>query len=398
MKRIHALLLILILISSCSGLDKAAQNVSVPEDAVNRPEVGPTGQQKATTAGSLLFYDPLPQSTLQISQYIRRMFQDRSGNIWFGTGDGLARYDARRNDFVSQSKPLVYFTVKEGFSGRAVRGIVEDRNGNLWFATDAGVYRYDGKSFEHFNTMNGRGNDQVWSILIDKSGSVWCGTEAGVYRSDGKSHANGLPAFTPFPLPEADLTNQPHAYPAPRLVNSIFQDKAGNIWFGTNGLGVYRYDGTSFSDGKPRLTNFSEKDGLCNNFVQCIVQDNSNGEHKDELWFGTRFGGMSRFNGASFTNFTTKEGLSSNFVWTFLQDNSGGTPNGDLWIGSAGGGLMLYDGKTFRHFTEVDGLPNRHVQSLLKDEDGRLWVGTSGGAFRFDGKSFINVTRNGPWQ
>jgi ligand-binding sensor domain-containing protein len=85
-------------------------------------------------------------------------------------------------------------------------------------------------------------------------------------------------------------------------------------------------------------------------------------------------------------------------VWTILQDNSGDSPNGDLWIGSAGGGLMLYDGKKFRHFTEKDGLSNRYVQSLLKDKNGRLWVGTSGGVFRFDGKSFVNVTKNGPWQ
>lgn len=379
MKKIHTVLLMLIVISSGSG------------------QAGHPGQQTAT-GSSVFHYDPLPKPSSQISQYIRRMFQDRNGNIWFGTnGDGLARYDARLNNSVRLGKPLVYFTVKEGFSGQAVRGIVEDRNGNLWFATDAGVCRYDGKTFETFDRRNGLGSNQVWSILIDKSGTVWLGTEAGVYRDDGKNHTNGMPVFTLFPLPEADLGNQPNAYPAPKLVNSIFQDKAGNIWFGTNGLGVYRYEGTSSPDGKPRLTNFSEKDGLCNNFVQCIVQDNSNGEHKGELWFGTRFGGMSRFNGAGFTNFTTKEGLSSNFVWTFLQDNSGDNPNGDLWIGSAGGGLMLYDGKTFRRFTEIEGLSNRYVQSLLKDNKGRLWVGTSGGAFRFNGKSFINVTKDGPW-
>ena len=341
-------------------------------------------------------YDPLPKP--QISQYVRRIFQDRNGNIWFGTnGDGVARYGASLNDSVRPGKSLVYFTVNEGFSGRAVRAIVEDRNGNLWFATDAGISRYDGKRFETLDRRNGLGSNQVWSLLIDRSGTVWCGTEAGVYRSDGKGDINGLPAFTSFPLPEAELSHRPDAYPAPRLVNSIYQDKSGNIWFGTNGLGVYRYDGTSSPDGKPRLTNFSEKDGLCNNFVQCIVQDDSKGEHKGELWFGTRFGGMSRFDGVKFTNFTTKEGLSSNFVWTFLQDNSGDNPNGDLWIGSAGGGLMLYDGKRFRHFTGVQGLSSRHVQSLMKDDKGRLWVGTSGGAFRFDGKSFANVTKYGPW-
>jgi ligand-binding sensor domain-containing protein len=327
MKQIHVLLLTLMFISSGSGQDGIAQNVSAPK-------AGQPGQQTAP-GSSVFYYDPLPKP--QISQYIRRMFQDRKGNLWFGTnGDGVARYGSRMNDSAGAGNSLVYFTANEGFHGRAVRGIVEDWNGNLWFATDAGVSRYDGKTFETFDRKNGLGSNQVWSILIDKSGTLWCGTEAGAYRSDGKNNTAGLPAFTPFPLPEADLRNQPDAYQAPKLVNIIYQDKAGSIWFGTNGLGVYRYDGTSSPDGKPRLTNFSEKDGLCNNFVQCIVQDDSKGEHKGELWFGTRFGGISRFDGARFVNFSTKEGLSSNFVWTFLQDNSGGNPNGDLWIGSAG--------------------------------------------------------------
>jgi ligand-binding sensor domain-containing protein len=328
----------------------------------------------------------------QISQYIRRMFQDGDGTIWFGTnGDGLARYDARLNTSVSKGGPLTYINTKDGFGGLAVRGIAEDRSRNLWFATDAGVFRYDGTSFERFDETDGLGSNEVWSLLIDNRGTVWCGTEAGVYRNDRKRHAAGRPAFTPFPLPAADLSRHPKAYPAPRLVNSIYQDQVGNIWFGTNGNGVFRYDGTSSPDGQPHLTHFSEKDGLCNDVVQCIVQDKSK-EHKGEMWFGTRFGGMSRFNGAGFTNFTTKEGLSDNFIWTFLQD-----ANGDLWIGSAGGGLMLYDGKTFRQFTQTQGLTSRHVQSLLRDKAGRLWVGTSGGAFRFDGKNFVHVTREGPW-
>lgn len=342
--------------------------------------------------------DPLFSPTRQISQYIRRMFQDRNGNLWFGTnGDGVARYSLLIKGSGGTDSDLTYFTEKEGLKGGVVRGIVEDRHGNLWFATDAGVSRYDGQAFVTFGTESGLGGLDVWSLLIDRNGVLWCGTNEGVYRSRGEIQAKGTPVFTLFPLPEADLSQQPGAYPAPKLVNSLLEDKAGNLWFGTNGLGVFRYDGTSSPDGKPLLTRFSTQEGLCDNFIQCILQDDSKGPHKGNLWFGSRFGGMSRFDGVKFTNFTVKDGLSSNFLWTFLQDNSGDNPNGDLWIGSAGGGLMLYDGKSFRHFTQEQGLPNRHVQSLLKDSRGRLWVGTSGGAFRFDGKSLVNITRDGPW-
>jgi len=309
-------------------------------------------------------FGPKNNPETQISQYIRRMFQDKSGNIWFGTnGDGVCRYDG---------KNYVYFSptdLRSGFGGEAVRGIIQEENGNIWFATNHGVTRFDGSKFVNFTENDGLANNQVWSILKDKSGKLWFGTEGGVSVFDGKN-------FTNFTLPEANLKDFPAAYPASKLINAIFQDNAGNIWFGSNGNGVYKYDGKS-------IENISDKNGLCNNFVQCITQD-KNGN----LWFGTRFGGMSRYDGKNFTTFNDKNGLKNNFVWTFYEDKSG-----KLWIGNAGGGLTRYDGKKFTNYMENEGLLNRFVQSLLEAKDGKFWVGTSGGAFTFDGTIFTNITK-----
>lgn len=309
-------------------------------------------------------YGPIPNPEIQISQYIRRMFQDKAGNIWFGTnGDGVCRYDG---------KNYVYFSptdLRSGFGGEAVRGIIQEESGNMWFATNHGVTRFDGTKFVNFTENEGLANNQVWSILKDNSGKLWFGTEGGVSVFDGKK-------FTNFVLPKANLAKVPAAYPAPKLINSIFQDNVGNIWFGSNGNGVYKYNGKS-------IENISEKNGLCNDFVQCITQDK-----KGNLWFGTRFGGMSRYDGKNFTTFSENNGLKNNFVWTFHQDQSG-----NLWIGNAGGGLTRFDGKSFTNYTENEGLPNRFVQSLLQDKDGKFWIGTSGGAFIFDGKTFVNITR-----
>lgn len=306
-------------------------------------------------------YGPMPKPVAQISRYIRRMFQDKDGNIWFGTNDqGVCRFDG---------KNYTYYALNQGFSGHAVRGILQDQKNQIWFATDGGLSRYDGKEFTIFNTNHGLLSNAIWSILEDKSGQIWIGSEAGVLRYDGKK-------FVPFALPATDLTNFPMAYPSPRLVNCMLQDKAGNIWFGSNGNGVYKYDGVT-------LVNFSEKDGLCNNFVQCLLED------KDGmLWMGSRFGGLSRFDGKTFATFTDKNGLGNNFVWTIYQDQEG-----NIWTGNAGGGLNRLEGKSFRHFSAQDGLPNQHVQSLLEDKDGKFWIGTSGGAFQFDGKNFTNITR-----
>ncbi len=364
------LIFLFILAVSCNGQDKA----HLPGDGSAVPETIPA-RHMGTTRPS---YDSDSMFSMgaQVSQYIRRMFQDKAGNLWFGTNDdGVCRYDG---------ESLQYFTPKEGFGGNAVRGIQQDDNGNLWFATDGGVSRYDGKTFTNFTVKDGLPHNEVWSLARDSSGNLWFGTEGGVSRYDGKT-------FTYFPLPEADLREFPEAFPGPKLVNSIFQDKTGKLWFATNGRGVYYYDGKT-------LSGISEKDGLVNNFVQCIIED----KHGN-IWFGTRFGGVSRYDGRSFTSFTVENGLSSNFVWAMLEDKSG-----NIWFGTIGAGVVRYDGKTFTTYSQQEGLTNTHIQSILEDRNGGLWFGASGGLFRYvgtstgasrrDGKSFINITRNGPWR
>jgi ligand-binding sensor domain-containing protein len=94
------------------------------------------------------------------------------------------------------------------------------------------------------------------------------------------------------------------------------EDRKGNIWFGTIGAGVYRYDGKLF-------TNFTTKDGLVSDRVGCIYEDKAG-----NVWFGTE-GGASRYDGKSFRNFTTKEGLPNNDINTIVEDNTG-----KFWFGT----------------------------------------------------------------
>ena len=90
-------------------------------------------------------------------------------------------------------------------------------------------------------------------------------------------------------------------------VNCMLRDKTGNLWFGTGGGGVSKYDGESF-------THFTEKEGLSNNNVRSIIEDKTG-----NLWFGTDGGGVSKYDGESFTHFTEKEGLSNNTVWSIIE-------------------------------------------------------------------------------
>jgi serine phosphatase RsbU (regulator of sigma subunit)/streptogramin lyase len=216
-------------------------------------------------------------------------------------------------------------------------------------------------NFSSFSVLQGLKKSTIRCMLEDKSGNLWFGTYGGgVSRYDGKS-------FTSFTEKEGLANNG---------VRSILEDKSGNLWFGTDGGGVSRYDGKSF-------TSFTEKEGLANNGVRSILEDKSG-----NLWFGTDGGGVSRYDGKSFTSFTEKEGLANNAVLSILEDKSG-----NLWFGTYGGGVSRYDGKSFTSFTEKEGLANNAVLSILEDKSGNLWFGTGGGGVsRYDGKSFTSFT------
>jgi streptogramin lyase len=128
------------------------------------------------------------------------------------------------------------------------------------------------------------------------------------------------------------------------------EDKNGNLWFGTLGAGVSRYDGKSF-------TTFTIAQGLVSNVIYGIYAD-KNGN----VWFSSPQG-VSRYDGRTFTNYTTSQGLASNVVIAIIQDR-----NGNLWFGTSGG-LSRFDPhtKSFKNFTTAEGLPDNYVMHLLED-------------------------------
>jgi ligand-binding sensor domain-containing protein/serine phosphatase RsbU (regulator of sigma subunit) len=155
-------------------------------------------------------------------------------------------------------------------------------------------------------------------------------------------------------------------------IKRVLVDKAGNIWFGTNGGGVSKYDGKTF-------LHFTEKNGLSSNKILTIFQD-----HKGNIWFGTEGGGVCCFNGENFLWLRTEEGLGNNTVLSVYEDKSG-----KMWFGTNGNGVYSYDGKSLTAFTEKEGLSNNDVRSILQDSKGNMWFGTTGsGACKYDGTSF----------
>jgi len=218
---------------------------------------------------------------------------------------------------------------------------IKDSLGNPFIMGSGGI-----SNFTNFTTDNGLALDAIGCSFKDKTGNLWFGTNGGgVSRYDGKS-------FVTFSTDQGLANN---------IVLSIAEDKTGNLWFGTYGGGVSRYDGKSF-------VTFSTTQGLANNSVWSIVEDKTG-----NLWFGTYGGGVSRYDGKSFVTFSTAQGLANNSVWSIAEDKTG-----NLWFGTNGGGVSRYDGKSFVTFSTAQGLANNIVWSIAEDKTGNLWFGTNG--------------------
>lgn len=209
--------------------------------------------------------------------------------------------------------------------------------------------------FMHNYTANdGLALDEILSSIIDRTGNLWFGTYGGgVSRYDGHS-------FTTYPF-------------AGGVIWSILEDRAGNIWLGSED-GVSKYDGSSF-------TQYSTVQGLANDFVRDILEDKSG-----VFWFATG-GGVSKYDAGTFTNYDISQGLANNTVWSVIEDRKG-----NLWFGTEGG-ASRFDGKTFTNYTTQQGLIHNLVREIHEDEKGNLWFCTAGGISKYDGKSFVNYTQ-----
>lgn len=289
----------------------------------------------------------------------RSIKQDRNGNMWIASWDGVFRYDGKSfTNITSQVSSARFFS------------LLEDRKGNFWFGSiGEGVYRYDGKSFQHFSTQQGLLNNEVVCIYEDKAGTIWFGLNGGVSRYDGYSFRNyrlkgdGL---------SEDRTGKslPDIRP-PKFVNSILQDKTGKFWFGTRDK-AFVYDGKTITvithEGKP-FTN-----------VGTIIEDK-----KGTIWLAGE--GLWRYDGRSFINITQDPVL---YVY---EDTKGG-----IWTSSfkksSGQACVLsrYEAKSVHTkkpiVTEIQSAIGV-IFVITEAYDGRLWLGADG-VYRYDGNTFTD--------
>lgn len=264
------------------------------------------------------------------------------------------------------------YTIREGLSHNSVQCILQDQQGFLWFGTEDGLNRYDGYGFKIFRPTedsNSISGIFIWDIAQDRNGNIWIGTNNG-----GLSKYNPqLDKFTNYQHSSTDCKSLRSNY-----VRSVLVDKDDNVWVGTYGGGLNLLDKTT-NKFTCFLMDTAKAGSLANNVIASLYQDS-----KDRIWVGTE-GGLHLFNPSDSTftlyahDFDDVYSLSHNQIDAVLEDTTG-----TLWIGTKNG-LNKFD-ETKQRFIRImanesidNALSHNLITSLYIDRTGLIWIGTDGG-------------------
>jgi signal transduction histidine kinase/ligand-binding sensor domain-containing protein len=369
------------------------------------------------------------------SDRVEVITEDRSGYFWFGTADGLDRFDPHTrtflhfrnnpndpaslpNNFVSaileDSKGVLWVGLGVGGLHRfdpangtfkhyrgyirglqlrndAITSITEDREGTMWLGTlGGGLHKYDRihDTFSWYTSGRdttplpfGMNNDFIRPVLEDHHGEFWVGGEEGLVLWD---RANERATIFRSDLIDPTSLSQ-------NFITVLFEDRTQNLWIGTEGGGVNKFDlkAKAFhlyehESGNPKTISV--------NRVMGLLVDRS-----DELWVGTWLGGLNHFEAKQNTfvcyasNPGARDALSSSIIYTMLQD-----AKDTIWVGTAWG-MDRFDTRTkkfttflpsdidLRYPQNIIVYPN-NVYSILADDDGSLWAATNNGLYNLDKK------------
>lgn len=302
----------------------------------------------------------------QLSKNIMVVYQDSKSNYWFGSWEnGVFRYDGRT---------IVNYTTTDGLPSNRIDEIKEDSSGNIFFLScfsQSTIIKFDGQTMEKLTAIPT--ND--WKI---QPGDLWfrhANQSEKVYRFDGITlHELLLP--------------KPSKYSNPFEIYSIYKDRSGSVWFGTNPSGVCRFNGKSFDwITEDDVTEFRNEGA---NGVRSICEDRNG-----DFWFNTEYR-YSVYNSATINNsklYSRIESIGSldgkkdgqlNEYLSCVKDDTN-----NLWFVTYRNGVWKYDGTKVTHYAVEENAIDITLFSIYKDKNGGLWIGThENGAYKFNGTSF----------
>lgn len=328
---------------------------------------GQTTEQKVKTENIIE-----GDTVTELGKSIMVIYQDTKKVYWFGSWEtGIYKYDG---------KELINYTTKHGLLNNRIDEIKEDKFGNIYFSSanaTSKISKFNGKKFTTLKAVP----SENWKL---ESTDMWFkysyGITGKVYRYDGTS------------LYELEFPNPPNLS-NPFDVYSIYKDRKGNIWFGTNPVGVCRYDGKSFDwITEEDVTEFRNE---CANGVRSIAED-ENGD----FWFNTEYR-YSVYDSTTLKSdkfYTRHESIGGldgkkdsnldEYLSSVIDDNN------NLWFVTYLDGVWKYDGVKIIHYAVQDNSKDISLFSIYKDNNGDLWLGThENGAYKFNGTTFEQFTK-----
>lgn len=246
---------------------------------------------------------------------IQTTFIDSKDNLWVGTWE-MGIY------FLPKGSKTFQWILKENVNGvlksNRVLSFAEDKSGRIWIATFGnGIHYFDPetKKFHHCNSKAFEKDDlykkNIRSVFIDSKNNLWIGSSSGLYKVEIEDindlKVEAVEEKAPFNELRLKSNN----------ILSIYEDKAEQLWIGTDGGGVFCYN---FNNNE--ITAYDEETGISQSVICGIVEDNLG-----NIWLSGK-NGVSSINKANnlINNYSKKEGLiSNNFNYNaiYFDDHSG---------------------------------------------------------------------------
>ncbi len=377
---------------------------------------------------------------------ISSLYEDHHGTMWIGTSDagfgrlrgGRAEFDSQKHDPVTTlfedaegdlwigrvggldqlaDGIVITFSKAEGLADDDVKSVTAGPDGRIWIATRhqvaeltgrrrydqpgsailctwaahdgslwvgtaaAGLTHVEANRTTTYGTTNGLPSDTILSLFEDREGELWVGTNAGLTLIvRGKVDPNG------------EVRSFPH-----ESISAITESRDGSIWVGMHERGVARIH-------RPGpIESFTTANGLSNNFVVSVLEDSSGA-----VWIGTFAGGLNRYKNGKLTAIGSRQGLQDDSVFSILEDG-----RGDLWMSSNKGIFRakltalnaVADGRRPSLLSvlygQSDGMKSRECNGgtqpvAWRAPDGRLWFATTGGVAVLDPAAALLQESFGP--
>ncbi|HPY81922.1 MAG TPA: two-component regulator propeller domain-containing protein, partial [Bacteroidales bacterium] len=312
---------------------------------------------------SLSFYSKNTQDGLS-NNWVRCVYQDARGFMWFGTASGLNRYDGVN----FKHYPLNYANIN---------AIITKDTEHMLICTDLGAYLYNIYNHE-FSDFDIQADYPILSVAKDNNGLLWFATSGGLVRYS--EHDSVAQLYTYSEHNTSTISNN--------YCNTVIVDDAGTVWVGTkNGLNRFNASTNTFS----RYQMHNTPDLQSNDILALAV------DYKQRLWVGTARGGVSVFSNPLSVTLTGTRVFQGNAIALCIDSKN------NLWIGRGSGeGLQVINLKDYtseniptpiqykKSVLQKHSLSDNSIFHIYEDSMGDIWIGTFGGGVNYTSKRIKN--------